>query len=108
MIDFIFFVKMLLLTLVIVLLLQIKFDEHTVEAHAMGWVQSASITQPLNMVAHGAAKATRDLSQKIYNSIHHNVGRKHKKDEVHDREPASFLWKHSVQQASSTENEDPD
>jgi hypothetical protein len=107
MIDFMFFVKTVLLTVALVLLLQIQVDDHTIEAHALGWVQSSTIAKPMNLAAHGAAKMINDLAEKVWTGVHHNVGKKHKKDEVHpESEHSSFFWRHSAKQASSSANSD--
>jgi hypothetical protein len=69
MMDFMFFVKTFLATLAVILLMQIKVGEKSVEAHTLGFVQSSSVTLPLNSVAEGGAKMVRDLVARVQKSI---------------------------------------
>ena len=80
MIDFLFFVKTFFLTIAIVLIMQIQVGSGTIETHAMSFVQSSSITAPLNMVAKGAAKMIRDVTTSISSKVKQNT-KKSKKDE---------------------------
>jgi hypothetical protein len=78
--DVLFFVKTFFLTIAIVLVMQIHVGDHSIESHAMSWVQSSAVVAPLNSVARGAAKMARDLTQTISISIKRN-GKKNKKEE---------------------------
>ena len=55
-----FFVKTFLIGLVAIILMQLKVGESTVETHAISFVQSSAIVEPLRAVADGGAKALRD------------------------------------------------
>lgn len=76
MMDVLFFVKTLLLTMAIVLVMQIRVGERSLEAHAMSWVQSSVVVAPLNGAAKGAAKMARDLTQTISISVQRNWNKK--------------------------------
>ena len=86
MIDFMFFVKTFCLTVVIVVLMQIRIGSNSIENHVMGAVQSSMITAPLNSVAHGGAKLIRDVTQSISSRV---TGGKHKKEEDHSSPSSS-------------------
>ena len=86
--DFVFFLKLFGLTLVLVLAMQIQVGEISIEEHAMSWVQSSTITSPLNGVAHGGAKLFRDASSRIYATIARKP-RTYKKEES---KASSFRW----------------
>jgi hypothetical protein len=105
MMDFMFFVKTFIFTVAIVLVLQIQVGEGTLETHALGWVQSSSVTQPLNYVARGAAKLTNDVTQKIWNSVHHNVKDGNKKEE-NRKGSSSFFWQHSFHEAAKSKQDE--
>jgi hypothetical protein len=94
--DFLFFIKAFLLTLVLVLLLQIRIGEQTVEAHTMGWVQSSVVVTPLNHAAQGAAKIVRDLTTALYNGVrgHEKKDDRDRKDKKEERR-SSFRWTHA-------------
>lgn len=80
MMDFLFFVKTIFLTIAIVLLMQIQIGERSLENHAMSFVQSSMVVAPLNSVARGAAKFIRDITQTISISVKRN-SKKNKKEE---------------------------
>lgn len=90
--DFLFFIKTILFTLIVVLLMQIQVGERTVEDHAMSWVQTSVIVSPLNGVAQGAAQAIRDLTTALYNGVRGGE-KKDKKDKKEERR-SSFRWTH--------------
>lgn len=69
MMDFLFFVKSLCLTVALVLLMQVQIGSSSIETHAMHFVQSSMIVTPLNSVARGAAKLTRDVTHAISSRI---------------------------------------
>jgi hypothetical protein len=74
--DVLFFLKTFLLTVAIVLVMQIRVGERSLESHAMSWVQSSVVVAPLNGVAKGAAKMARDLTQTISVSVQRNWKKK--------------------------------
>lgn len=86
--EFVFFLKLFGLTIALVLVMQIQVGEVSLEDHAMSFVQSSSITSPLNAVAHGGAKMFRDASSRIHAAIVHKP-QKYKKEEA---KASSFRW----------------
>ncbi len=103
MIDFMFFVKTFLLTLVVVLAMQVRIGERSVEQHAVSFVQSSAVTMPLNQAAGGAAKLVKDLTQKISNSIHKNVAKK-KPEAEDDKKKSTFRWGNEFRKESDSDN----
>ena len=85
MMDFMFFVKTFCLTVVIVVLMQIRIGSQSIEGHAMGAIQSSMIVSPLNSVARGAAKLVRDVTQNISARVKSNT-KKTKKEEGSKKE----------------------
>lgn len=79
--DVMFFVKSFILTVALVLVMQINLGERSLETHAMSFVQSSAVVAPLNMVAKGAAKMVRDLTQTISISVKRNT-KKSKEESV--------------------------
>lgn len=73
MIDLMFFIKTLALALLIVMAMQIRIGEQSIETHTLDWVQTASVVEPLNGVARGTAKLVHDLSRKTYSAIHSKI-----------------------------------
>lgn len=67
-----FVLKIFVLTVVIVLLMQIKVGEQTVENHAHSFLKTSSILAPLNEIAQGGAALFRSTYQgaiKTFDSI---------------------------------------
>jgi hypothetical protein len=87
--DVTFFLKLLGLTLVVVLLTQIRVGDRSVEAAAMTWVQTSAIAQPIGGVANGAARVVRDVAGKIHEAVESRRG-KHRDG---DKKPSrAFRW----------------
>jgi len=63
--EILFCIKTFVLTVAIVLAMQIQVGERTIESHALAWVQTSPLVQPLNRVAQGAAKAAQDFWARI-------------------------------------------
>jgi hypothetical protein len=82
MMDFLFFVKTFILTVVAVVVMQIQIGGKSVESHAMNWVQSSAIVAPLNGVAKGAAKMARDLTTTISAKIKQNTKKQKRLEET--------------------------
>lgn len=82
MMDFLFFVKTFLLTVAVVVMMQIKVSEKSIESHAMSWVQSSAVVAPLNGVAKGAAKMARDLTAMISAKIKSNTKKQKRLEET--------------------------
>jgi hypothetical protein len=75
MMDFLFFFKTFTATVVLVLVMQFQIGDKTIERHAMGFVESSAVVQPLNGVAKGAAKLVKDLTQTISAKIKKNTNK---------------------------------
>lgn len=67
--DFLFFIKMVFLTLFLVLALQVKIGEQTVEQHTLHWAASAPLLEPLKEVAHGGVLALGRGWQAVVTSL---------------------------------------
>lgn len=63
MLDFMFFVKTLIVTVLLVSLMQIKAGEMTIENHAAHWVKTTPLTEPLRSTAEAGAKAVSDSAR---------------------------------------------
>lgn len=58
--ELLFFLKTFAIGLAVILLMQLKVGENTVEAHAMTFVHSSTVVEPLRAVANGGAKLLQD------------------------------------------------
>ena len=67
--DFIFFLKILAITFVVVLLLQIRFGEKTAEDYTMDFLTSSAVVKPINQTAGGAVIFIRNMWSKFSRSI---------------------------------------
>lgn len=90
--EFIFFVKCFALTVAIVLVMQIQVGERTVESHAMSWVHTSALVQPMNTAARGGAKVIKDLTEKVYGSVAKNSKKEKDKKEKEEAKSSSFRW----------------
>lgn len=59
MLDFMFFVKTLALTFLLMVALQTRVGEGTIEDHAMNFVRTSALTQPLHRIASSGAQVIR-------------------------------------------------
>ena len=91
MVDFFFFVKTLLLTIFVVLLLQIEVGKKTVETHVHDWMAGSVAAGFLGNAAHGGANFLKDASFKITKKIKEHIGMKqrHESPEV---KASHFKW----------------
>lgn len=103
MIDFLFFVKTLALTIVFILLMQIEVGHHTIESHAMRWAHDSYVGEVLNGVSRGAAKMVQDVSHQVSGLIHRNVNRNSKED-AHLKKESPFRWTHSAKAGNSNDD----
>lgn len=65
--------KNLSIALVIVLILQVKVDQSTLEDKAVMWFQASPLTAPIQQVAEGGARLLRDTINKITNMVDVNL-----------------------------------
>jgi hypothetical protein len=103
MMDFLFFVKTLILTLAIVMVMQIQVGQKSLETHAMSFVQSSTVAAPLHGIARGAAQVVHDLSHSVTGFIHHNVN-KNKKEDGRLRRESSIRSSHSSKDSQADED----
>jgi ABC-type molybdate transport system substrate-binding protein len=54
--EVVFVIKSLIMTIVVIVCLQIRVGQQTVEGHAMNWIHNSAISQHLQDVAEGAVK----------------------------------------------------
>jgi hypothetical protein len=78
--DLKFFAKTFALTVAVVLVMQIQVGNHTLENHAMSWVQSSSVVAPLHSVARGAGKMLKDSISAINKAIQNQFHKKQKEE----------------------------
>tara|TARA_B100000749_G_scaffold280893_1_gene280413 strand:+ start:14237 stop:14719 length:483 start_codon:yes stop_codon:yes gene_type:complete len=64
--DILFFIKTIVMTLVVVVLLQVKIGEFTLEQRATQWARQSSVAKPIQDVAHGGLLALRDGWRHFY------------------------------------------
>ena len=62
-------IKTLVLTLAVIVLLQIKIGDATLEQKTMHWFRTSSLTSPVQEVANGGARLVRDLINKGLNLV---------------------------------------
>lgn len=67
--DLFFFLKCLFLTVVLVVLMQIRIGEYTLEDRFLNWAHESAIVTPLQDVAHGGAKVLRNTWRKLTSGI---------------------------------------
>ena len=91
MMDFMFFVKTLVVCLLITLAMQVKINELTLENHVHQFVTSSAVAQPIQNSAHGGAKLIKDITQSIYAKINKNVKPK-KEGEPGATKASAFRW----------------
>ncbi|MGE3683953.1 MAG: hypothetical protein AB7G93_19710 [Bdellovibrionales bacterium] len=103
MMDFLFFAKTLLLTLAIVLVMQIRVGDQTMETHAHRLLTSSLVVQPLNGVAQGAAKMAKDALNSVSGHVNKNIdkGKKKKEQDEAKKSASSFRWSFEREKASS-------
>ncbi len=67
--DLIFVLKCLIVTVAIVVLLQIRIGQRTVEGHAMTWIHHSPISHHLQDVAEGAVKVGTEAKRGVASLI---------------------------------------
>lgn len=75
MLDFIFFIKTLAMTIVLVIFLQIQVGGRTLEDYMHNWIQTSWAAAPLNETAHNAAQIVRDVVAKVQSQVRENVNK---------------------------------
>ncbi len=63
-----FVIKTTLVTIAVILVMQIKWGDQTIERHTMRALTSASLVKPLNETARGAAHLLRNVWGNLWTS----------------------------------------
>jgi len=69
MMDFLFFIKTCALTLLLVVIMQVRVGDQSLEQTAQSWVRSSWIAGPVNLAAQGGAKLVRDGSARVMRAV---------------------------------------
>jgi hypothetical protein len=91
MLDFFFFIKTFILTLIVVLCLQIDVDGKTVETHVHDWMVGSLAAGFLGHAAHGGAHMIKDATHKLSEQMKANIGAKHG-HENSETKASRFHW----------------
>lgn len=67
-----FFIKSLVIAFVAVLFMQIEVGNDTIEGHILYFARNSNVTQPIQTVASGAAKAVRNGWNTVTKWVNHN------------------------------------
>lgn len=59
--DLFFFMRVMVITVVVVLLMQIRWGNQTIEHHTMNFITSSSFVEPIDDVANGAVRFIRNM-----------------------------------------------
>ena len=105
--DFIYFAKLLGVTIVVIVVLQLNVGNRSLETHAMNWLQSSSVITPLHAVAHGGGKLMHDLSERVNGVIQTNRAKK-KRDVSRDSITPRFRWSQAPLPSKSGDLDDGD
>lgn len=73
MLDFMFFVKTMALTFLIMIAMQTKWGDSTVEDHAMEFIRSSALTQPLHRMASSGAHAVRESTKWLAKQVNQKI-----------------------------------
>jgi hypothetical protein len=89
MFDFLFFIKTLLVTLLLVSMMQIKVGDQTIETRATMWIRSPAVTGTFGKTAQGGAKAVRDAGGWLKSQLHAQMGKWFGKDSGSGKDSAA-------------------
>lgn len=105
--EILFSIKVILLTFVFMLLMQVPVGKLTVEDHAMTWIQTSSITQPIRQVAAGGVAVIHDSWKKISGLAKNKYQEKfkQKKEEAKSRLSQLKFERSEAARSSSSEEE---
>ncbi|MCB0350723.1 MAG: hypothetical protein KDD38_06035 [Bdellovibrionales bacterium] len=70
--DLFFFVRVMVITIVVVLLMQIRWGNTTIENHAMNFISSSSVVKPIDDVASGTVRFIRNSWSAFIKGINTN------------------------------------
>lgn len=78
--DIMFFIKAIVVSLVIVMIMQVKIDKVTLEDHASMFIKHSTLMSPLQEVAAAGVKATRSSIKWVSKQVNtHVTGKWNKK-----------------------------
>ncbi len=92
MMDLYFFLKTLILTIALVVLLQIKVGEQTIENQAVALFRSSAIEAPLVGVVQGGAKLTREAITYIQEKVNGKDEKAKEKSSPQKKSGFKFNW----------------
>ncbi len=95
--DLFFIIRMMVLTVVIVLIMQIKIGPSTLEQHSADWIHNSSVVSSLRLVSDGAVKALTQTYKSVAAILDTNIGKVFRKDEMPGSRHAAFQLKRSEQ-----------
>lgn len=97
-----FILKTLVLTVVVLLLMQIKIGHMTIETQVLYWIETSPLTSQLQKVSGGAVLAIRTATQEITNF----VAKEFAPSETTRASRLGFEFKRSPQANPSTKKKD--
>lgn len=95
--DLLFVIRMVIITVVIVLLMQIKIGPATIEQHSTEWLHSSSAVASLQGVSEGAVKVLTQTYKAVVTSLDTNIGKVFRKDEMPGTRAAAFGFQRSAE-----------
>ncbi|OFZ19464.1 MAG: hypothetical protein A2Z20_05425 [Bdellovibrionales bacterium RBG_16_40_8] len=99
-----FFIRTLIFTFVVVLLLQIRFGEKTAEDYTMDFLTSSSLIKPVNQTADKAVIFIRNMLAKISRSINTNFVNTLKSENQPGSRQSHFIIKRKKEINKTKEN----
>lgn len=95
--DLLFIIRMVIITVVVVLLMQIKIGPATIEQHSTEWLHTSSVVTSLQGVSEGAVKILTQTYKTIVTSLDTNIGKVFRKDEMPGTRAAAFGFQRSAE-----------
>lgn len=93
--EFMFVMKSLLVTVILLFCLQIKINNVTAETHALEWIEGSSVTRYLQNVAGGAVLGIRNLGRSVSQYMNSTFQGKDHQRETNRASRLSFEFKRS-------------
>ena len=93
--DFFFAIRMFAFAVVLIVLMQIKIGDATVEQHSLEWIQTSSLVGGLRGVSDGAIKSTSQAVRWLTSSVDATVNRAFRKDSAPGRRSLGVTWDRS-------------
>lgn len=93
--DFIFTIRILAISAVVVVLMQIRVAGQSVEAHAETWIRTAAPVLILREVAEGGLLVVHDAWSSVMSNINSKYSKKFEKENMPGEREAGFAIKRS-------------